>query len=43
MIRALAREKGLDVDEECNKLFNCSSDELSKRAASEFIKHLQEA
>jgi len=42
MIRALARELRIDADEECNSVMNCRSDELSKSAASSFIKHLQE-
>jgi hypothetical protein len=42
MIRALARELRIDADEECNSVMNCRADELSKSAASSFIKHLQE-
>jgi predicted nucleic acid-binding Zn finger protein len=42
MIRALARELRMDADEECNSVMKCRSDELSKSAASSFIKHLQE-
>ena len=42
MIRALARELRIDADEECNSVMSCRSDELSKSAASSFIKHLQE-
>lgn len=42
MIRALARELRIDADEECNSVMNCRTDELSKSAASSFIKHLQE-
>jgi predicted nucleic acid-binding Zn finger protein len=42
MIRALARELRIDADEECNSVMHCRSDELSKSAASSFIKHLQE-
>ena len=42
MIRALARELRIDADEECNSVMQCRSDELSKSAASSFIKHLQE-
>ena len=42
MIRALARELRIDADEECNSVMKCRSDELSKQAASSFIKHLQE-
>jgi hypothetical protein len=43
MIRALAREMGIDADEECNAVMNCRTDELSKRAASSFIQHLQDS
>lgn len=42
MIRALARELRMDADNECLSLNNCSTEELSKRAASDFIKHLQD-
>jgi predicted nucleic acid-binding Zn finger protein len=42
MIKAIARETGIDADEECRSLLQCTSDELSKRAASQFIKHLQD-
>lgn len=41
MIRALAREAALDPDEECQGVFKCKTDELSKRAASSFIDHLK--
>lgn len=41
MIRALAREQGIDVAAECQRLNGCAIDELSKRAASDFIGHLQ--
>jgi len=41
MIRALARETGVNSDEECRTLMNCKTDELSKRAASFLITHLQ--
>jgi hypothetical protein len=41
MIRALARETGVNSDEECRQLMNCKTDELSKRAASFLITHLQ--
>ena len=41
MIRALAREAALDPDEECQRVFRCTTDELSKRAASSFIDHLK--
>lgn len=44
MIRALAREKGLDPEDECGKVFkNCKTDELSRKAASALITHLQDA
>lgn len=41
MIRALAREAGVDVEEECRNTLRCGTDELSKRAASSFIDHLK--
>ncbi|MBP6004697.1 MAG: hypothetical protein KA746_14800 [Pyrinomonadaceae bacterium] len=41
MIRAIARESGLDANAECGAMFKCSVDELSKRAASDLIDHLQ--
>lgn len=41
MIRALAREAGVEADEECQGAFKCKTDELSKRAASGFIDHLK--
>jgi hypothetical protein len=41
MIRAIAREADLDAEAECSQLLNCSIAELSKRAASELIAHLQ--
>ncbi|HEY0004990.1 MAG TPA: Rad52/Rad22 family DNA repair protein [Pyrinomonadaceae bacterium] len=41
MIRALAREVGVDPDEECSQVMRCKTDELSKRAASSFIDHLK--
>ncbi len=41
MIRALARETGVNSDEECRTLMGCKTDELSKRAASFLISHLQ--
>ncbi|HEX8288466.1 MAG TPA: Rad52/Rad22 family DNA repair protein [Pyrinomonadaceae bacterium] len=43
MIRAIAREIGIDADEECNNVLNCKTDELSKKAASSFIQHLQDS
>jgi hypothetical protein len=41
MIRALAREAGVDHDLECQDVFRCKTEELSKRAASSFIDHLK--
>ena len=41
MIRAVARELAVDPNSECNSFLGCKVDELSKRAASEFIEHLQ--
>lgn len=41
MIRALAREKTIDADAECRSLMACKVAELSKRAASALIDHLQ--
>lgn len=41
MIRALARESNVDAEQECSKLLHCGVDELSKRAASDLIEHLQ--
>ncbi|HEX8637850.1 MAG TPA: Rad52/Rad22 family DNA repair protein [Pyrinomonadaceae bacterium] len=43
MIRAIAREMSIDADEECSNVMNCKTDELSKKAASSFIQHLQDA
>jgi len=42
MIRALSREIGIDPDEESQTVMECKTDELSKRAASSFIQHLQD-
>ncbi len=42
MIRAIAREGNLDADEECYSVMSCSTGELTKRAASSLIRHLQE-
>lgn len=42
MIRAIARELKIDADEECNAVMQCTTDQLSKRAASALIQHLQE-
>ena len=41
MIRALAREAGVDADEECQQVMRVRTEELSKRAASSFIDHLK--
>ena len=41
MIRALAREAGVDVEEECQAALRCRTEELSKKAASSFIDHLK--
>ena len=41
MIRALAREAGVDLEEECQSVLRCRTEELSKRAASSFIDHLK--
>ncbi|MEJ7862124.1 MAG: Rad52/Rad22 family DNA repair protein [Pyrinomonadaceae bacterium] len=43
MIRAISREAGFDADEECQNVMQCKTDELSKRAASGFIQHLQDS
>ncbi|MBS1796409.1 MAG: SWIM zinc finger family protein [Acidobacteria bacterium] len=42
MIRAIAREIGVDPDVECNTVMQCKTDELSKKAASSLIQHLQD-
>jgi hypothetical protein len=43
MMRALARELGIDLEEECNRIWTGSkTDELSKKAGSSFIQHLQD-
>ena len=42
MIRAIAREIGVDPDEECNTVMSCKTDELSRKAASALIQHLQD-
>jgi hypothetical protein len=41
MIRALAREAGVDADEECQQQLRVRTEELSKKAASSFIDHLK--
>jgi len=43
MIRALAREAGMDADDECQSVLRCRTEELSKKAASSFIDHLKAA
>ena len=43
MIRALAREAGVDTEEECQAVLRCRTEELSKKAASSFIDHLKNA
>lgn len=40
MIRAVARERGVDADAECMSMMNCRVNELSRRAASALIDHL---
>lgn len=41
MIRAISREASLDAERECSQMMRCGVDELSKRAASDLIEHLQ--
>jgi len=41
MIRALAREAGVEADEECQQVLRVRTEELSKKAASSFIDHLK--
>lgn len=41
MIRAISREADLNAEQECTQLLKCHVDELSKRAASDLIEHLQ--
>lgn len=41
MIRGLAREANVDAGSECSQTMHCSIEELSKRAASDLIEHLQ--
>jgi hypothetical protein len=41
MIRAFARENELDADAECESLMKCKVGELSRKAASALIDHLQ--
>ena len=42
MIKAIARELGIDPNEECQTVMHCNTDELSKKAASALIQHLQD-
>ncbi len=42
MIRAISREINVDADEECQTVMQCKTDELSKKAASGLIQHLQD-
>lgn len=42
MIRAISREINVDADAECQNAMQCKTDELSKKAASSFIQHLQD-
>ncbi len=42
MIRAISREIGIEADDECQTILSCKTDELSKKAASLFIQHLQD-
>ncbi len=41
MIRAIARDASIDAGQECSQMFRCRVDELSKRAGSDLIAHLQ--
>lgn len=41
LIRNLAREKGVDYEMECRQVFKCDAAELSRKAASSFIDHLE--
>ena len=41
MIRAIARENDMDADRECESLMKCRVSELSRKAASALIDHLQ--
>lgn len=42
MIRGIARQLNIDADEECNRVMQCATDELTKQAASSLIAHLQQ-
>jgi len=41
MMRALAREAAVNVEDECQSIYRCKTGELSKHAASAVIIHLQ--
>lgn len=41
MIRAIARESGINAEAECSQAMHCGINELSKRSASDLIEHLQ--
>ncbi len=41
MLRAIGREVHVDPDDECSTVMSCSTGELTKRAASALIQHLQ--
>ena len=41
MIRSIVREANIDAAGECSQMMHCSIEELSKRAASDLIEHLQ--
>jgi hypothetical protein len=42
MIKGLARDAKVEADIECKQVMQCNVDELSKRAASDFIEHLKD-
>ncbi len=42
MIRAIARERGVDADAVCKQVMKCKVNELSRKAASQLIDRLQE-
>ena len=42
MIRTIARERNIDADRECAAVMKCKTGELTRRAASALIIHLQE-
>lgn len=41
MIRSIGRNSEIDADAECREMMHCAVEELSKRAASDLIDHLQ--